>query len=414
MPDKRLLAILDPLWPGRRYPSPERSPDRDVRGVLTALRTLPTPAPRPQFRADLRVQLVAVTERLVTETATAQPLTTRRGQWRNALGRLRLRRPLAVLASAAMVLALLLGGAVWISGSALPGDALYGIKRAKENVQLSVSGDARGSNYLAQAKTRVNEVLTLWTDGVSSTPPPVVASGVGDTAGLMSGAFDEADSDVRDGAKLLAEKAVRDRTADPLAKILDWAPGQIDLLTAIVGAIPPSPLHQRAVASQALAQRALGRATELKAALGCNCQTPAQTDDLGPLPCTTCASGSPSPSGTSSSSVPGGTSSGGTSSAPTSSGGSSSAASYSGAASGAAIGGQAAGVEGAASPTPSLSVSLTPSPSPSDSLSPSPSLDDAGRRAAPPPPLPFSLSLTLSPCVEVSLGPIGLGSCPTP
>src|SRR5439155_23146175 len=60
-----------------------------------------------------------------------------------------LRRPLVAIASAAAVLVLLLGVAVWMSSSSLPGDSLYGVKRASENVQLSLaSGDAeKGRTY---------------------------------------------------------------------------------------------------------------------------------------------------------------------------------------------------------------------------------------------------------------------------
>ena len=52
-----------------------------------------------------------------------------------------LSRPLATLASLALALIVLGGGAVVASASALPGDPLYGLKRAVENVRLSLASD---------------------------------------------------------------------------------------------------------------------------------------------------------------------------------------------------------------------------------------------------------------------------------
>lgn len=302
MPERRPPGRSDHRWSDRRFPDPERSADPEIQTVLTALRTLPRPTPRPEFRSELRTQLVAIAPRLVAEGVSPVAATRDRSPLQQALGRLRPRRPLAVLTSTLAVLVLLLGGAIWVSGRSVPGDALYGVKRANENVQLALTrGDApRGGKRLDRAETRVGEVLTLWTDSVPATPAPVVAAGAGSTAGLMADTLADADAEIRNGSRVLGEKAVRENTAAPLTEIIAWAPGQIARLGAIAAAIPPSALHDRAVASQALAKRALERATALEATLGCQCQTAAGTDDLGPLPCTACASGG-APGGPSSS-----------------------------------------------------------------------------------------------------------------
>ncbi len=58
---------------------------------------------------------------------------------------------------------LLLGGAVLISQHALPGDALYGVKRASEDTEYSLAGGAvdRGTLKLEFAARRIGEVGDL-------------------------------------------------------------------------------------------------------------------------------------------------------------------------------------------------------------------------------------------------------------
>src|SRR4051794_35737826 len=50
-----------------RQPDPEHSRGPRVRALVGQLRTLEAPAPRPEFRDELRAQLVAITPRLVAE-----------------------------------------------------------------------------------------------------------------------------------------------------------------------------------------------------------------------------------------------------------------------------------------------------------------------------------------------------------
>lgn len=56
-----------------------------------------------------------------------------------------------------------LGGISWAASKALPGDPLYGVKRGLENMRASVSGSdqARGEQYLDQARTRLGEIRSL-------------------------------------------------------------------------------------------------------------------------------------------------------------------------------------------------------------------------------------------------------------
>jgi hypothetical protein len=292
------------LVPSRRYPDPATSSDPVISALVNRLAALPPPKPDPQFRAELRAQLVAVTPRLVAEGVTAEDSAApRRGRERALDGvraawrRIPLRRPLVAVGILLAVFALLLTGAVWLSRTTLPGDSLYGLKRASENVQLSLtSGDgARGREYLTLAKRRVDEAARLLSRSGAS-GPAAPGSINAHTAGLITGTLTDADSDLRNASRLLSGQAARTGSADPLPTLLKWTPGQVSRLTAIADRIPAGPLHDRAVSSKLLADRVLERANRLRADLGCSCLVQTSSDDLGPLPCTSPCG--PAPPGT--------------------------------------------------------------------------------------------------------------------
>jgi uncharacterized protein DUF5667 len=309
----------------RRYPDPAASTDPLISGLLHRLATVPPPpGPSPEFTTQLHAQLVAVTPRLVAEDATGTAQ--RRGRRWLPGRRFPLRRPLAVAGALVVIFALLLGGAVWLSSGSLPGDSLYGLKRASENVQLSLTGGtgARAKEYLTLAKRRAKEVGALLSrvSAPAAGAGPLPAGGINTrTAKLITDTLGDADSDLRNASRLLTEQAVTNRSADPLGVLHGAVPDQISRLGSIVNRIPPGQLHERARASEQLAVRVLDRADRLRADLGCSCLTGTPSDDLGPLPCSTpCAApratpGTPgSPSG-----APSGTN--GPGSAPPSSGG---------------------------------------------------------------------------------------------
>lgn len=291
MPDMRALFAL------RRYPDPAISSDPLISGLVTRLQTLPVgPAPSDTFRAELRAQLVALAPRLVAEGVGAPARDastgTRRAGWdRVRAGLLRpLRRPLAVAGTLIVIFALLLSGAVWLSGRTLPGDTLYGLKRASENVKLSLTSGtgARGREYLDLAKKRAQEISDLLARASAlAAGPGAGASGSisSRTEKLIRDTLGDADSDLRNGARLLTGQAVHDASARPLDSLSSWAPGQISRLTSITDRLPAGALHERAAESRALAERALDRATRLRADIGCGCLNSTPSDDLGPLPC---------------------------------------------------------------------------------------------------------------------------------
>jgi hypothetical protein len=256
--------------------------------LISRLRQLPVgQLPDERFKAELRSQLVAITPRIVAESASepaaakALPDPPRAGSRRLAL----LRRPLIAFTGAAAVLVLLLGLAVWMAGGALPGQSLYGIKRASENFQLSVAGSdtSKGEKYLQFASSRAGESSKLVGSG------PVSSH----TASLVASTLRAADSDTRNGVRLLTGSAVSGVSADPLTKIADWLGPQRSRLATLAPKLPAGPARTQDSTSLALLQRVAARISQLKAELGCTCLSTTHTDDLGPLPCPGCVAKSP-------------------------------------------------------------------------------------------------------------------------
>lgn len=127
--------------------------------VVGALRSTPAPSPRPDFSAALR-------ERLMAEADTVLLPRDRTVDDRLTLpvrsARTRRDRRLAVAAGTLAVVGASTSMAM-AAQTALPGDALYPVKRALEDARTGVSvGDgARGSVLLASAAGRLDELTEL-------------------------------------------------------------------------------------------------------------------------------------------------------------------------------------------------------------------------------------------------------------
>jgi len=296
------VPMLGASW--RRSEDPALSRDPRIRAVVGALATLPSPEPSAVFRAELRAQLVAIAPRIIAESATAAPTRTdlpnaarpvgartRPKHADGAIARLRgisLGRPLAVAASVITVFAMLLGGAVWMSQKALPGDTLYGLKRASESVRLSLAGSDtdKAKLYLNFAETRVNEAKGLASRATAEAMGTGAQAGVIDshTADLISSTLGSADSDVKDATTLLTNQAVSSNSSSPLKIITDWAPSQLARLQALAAAVPDGSLRERAQSSASLVHAAATRAQALVPSVVNGCATSTVADSLGVLP----------------------------------------------------------------------------------------------------------------------------------
>jgi len=273
--------------------------------LASRLRSLPGPTPEAGFRADLRTQLVAITGRIVSESETA-PAAASAASSASVAGRTSrvraLRRPVLALASAATVLVLLLGMAVWMSSGSLPGDSLYGVKRASENVQLSMAGSDvdKGAAYLQLAGNRVREAAKLLARPSALPAGRSRGTAAGQlsahTASLVADTLSSADEETQHGMQLLAQAAVAQVSKNPLTKMTDWWPGQNTRMTDIRNRIPAGALRTRAQTSLGLLQRIATRTGQLRTAVGCPCLSRATADELGPVPCNPCVA-APNPGG---------------------------------------------------------------------------------------------------------------------
>jgi hypothetical protein len=403
----------------RRFKDPETSRDPRVSAVVTALRTLPAdavaPAPQPHFRAELRAQLVAVAPRIVAEAATdtapdidtarqsrpvprtaATPARPSRARQPWSFG-----RPLRLAGAALTLCLIVLGGAVWASQRALPGDTLYGLKRATESARLSFasSDTARAKLYLGFAGTRVEEARTLVERSVTESSALSAGARVSSsTAAAVRRTLGSSDSDIRAATRLLTTDAVRTRSGSGLATIRRWAPSQVSRLRQLATMLPSGALRHRAAASSQLVEQAAHRALAVGKSLDTSCVTRSGSDALGIKPCAGTSTGPSSASHHPTQPGTGGptTHPTGTSRPSTAGNGGqhtgSSAQRGSGAPRGSGAGGSGAG----SSSRPSLPIPLPTNPS------------------LPPPTLPsVSLPVSVDSCgVSLPLG-ITLGNCPS-
>jgi hypothetical protein len=380
MREHRVPMLSAPL---RRYPDPELSADPRIYTLLTDLRTLDVaPLPRAHFRAELRSQLVAVAPRLVAEgVAVERPLTeasrpaTTSAPARHAarpappvrlaaVRSLALGRPVAIVTAIVAVFALLLGSAVFISKHALPGDALYSLKRANETVQLSLADGptAKSKAYLNFAGERADEVAALLkrATALAAAPGPSAGGGISaHTASLVDSTLSSGDDDVRNAAQLLGSAAVNGTSTAPLSIMTSWAPGQLSKLQSIVAKLPAGPLQDHASASAQRVSDAMVRAQQLTGMVNCSCLKSGAVDDLGPVPCQPCTSpqSSPLPTLPSAVPVPGRTTGATPANTGASGTGTSSGAGSTDTASG--TGSDSAGDTGSGSPSPKKSLGIT-------------------------------------------------------
>lgn len=161
---------------------------------------LPAEAP-PAFRARLQAEL---------QTAFAAQAGATRGRARPAWSR----RLLPWLVAACVALALALGGTLRVSADSLPGDRLYGVKRAAERLRLAVTIGAasRAALALQLAELRAREIGAL-AEAERPVDPALLAAVVAayDEAARATGASGDAALAAVLGAS--AERAAQDLTS---------------------------------------------------------------------------------------------------------------------------------------------------------------------------------------------------------
>jgi hypothetical protein len=267
---ERFAQLMDEANGGRRHHARSRLDDELAELVATSqqLQSMPISAQAsPSFKRDLRAQLLATAVREGIGS-TAQP----EARPRRAFGRPRQEgfapRPRArgaiVVGIAAGTLAL--SGVSMASGEAMPGDALYGMKRSTERAQLALASSdlTRGQLYLDFARTRLTEAYAVRSD-----PNGFVA------------ALRDMDSETQQGIRVLIASAMAQHDTTALDTIDSFVSSQ-RLLVAQMLDMNPGAGREKVTESLALLKVAEQRAVAARSALACGA-TATGTDLLGPI-----------------------------------------------------------------------------------------------------------------------------------
>ncbi|WP_446211531.1 DUF5667 domain-containing protein [Micromonospora sp. IBSANI012] len=273
----RFAQLLDEANGGRRHHVRSRADDRLTALVGVGQRLV---AARPdvevdaEFRTGLRAMLVATAERegMGAATATTPARTTEPASRGSLLGAVTARQ----IRARGAILVGIAAGAVAVSGisaaseDAVPGDALYGMKRSTERAQLALASSdlSRGQLFLDFARTRLDEAGTLR----------------GDLAGF-SAVLDDMDTDTRQGVRLLTTTAAQRSDPAGLDAVNTFVTGQRKAVGGLLDGASRAE-RDRTRRSLALLDAIRKRSDGLRAAIACGLPAPVGSDALGPAPAT--------------------------------------------------------------------------------------------------------------------------------
>ena len=245
---------------------PEDDEFADELAVVALLRKAAvTAGPDEAAKARMRARVLGAAE--APPTKLDRPVRERRT---GARGRLAV-----ALAAALCLLFSLAGMSLLLSRDALPGDALYGVKRTAESASLGLTfgEESKGYKRLEFAAARVAEIETL-VDRYRE-------SGGGPLGGYLT-ALTDFDADAAAGSRVLAALGSNsDQRA--LEGLRDWAGAQATRLAELRASLPAE-AADRAGTSLDLLDRIAERASALHARVDCASVTSGQADQVGPLP----------------------------------------------------------------------------------------------------------------------------------
>jgi hypothetical protein len=195
---------------------------------------------------------------------------------------------LAVAALALLALVgSLVGMSVLLARDALPGDALYGVKRTAEAASLGLTfGDEpKALKHLEFAASRISEIETLARRYPNPEDAPV--------GGYLT-ALTDFDNDATAGSRQLITLATR-TDGRLLESLRDWSAQQASRLERVASQLPEAARNRQA-ASHGLLNRITARADALLARMDCFQTTSGSYDDIGALPATgQCEESNPAP-----------------------------------------------------------------------------------------------------------------------
>ncbi|MCX4389301.1 DUF5667 domain-containing protein [Micromonospora peucetia] len=278
---ERFAQLLDEANGGRRHHVRSRADDQ-LAALVAVGQRLPVARPAvevdPEFRTGLRAMLLATAEREgigAPATVTTEPASRRsaaepgRNRLLPAVTARRARARGAILVGVAAG-AVALSGISAASENAVPGDALYGMKRSTERAQLALASSdvSRGQLFLDFARTRLAEAATLR----------------GDEDGF-SAVLNDMDADTRQGVRLLTGAAVQRSDPAALDAVNSFLTGQRRAVGGLLDDATRAD-RDRTRRSLALLDAARKRSDALRAAIACGLPAPVGSDALGPVPAT--------------------------------------------------------------------------------------------------------------------------------
>ena len=205
------------------------------------------------------------------------------------------------------VVLVITGTTYWLAQRALPGDALYGLKRAGESVDLSTKGGdvSRGSAYLSISSTRIDEAFELVKRETSAAVPGVRHGNTGISAAgplsphvdeLVHGVLTDGDTAAVTATRLLTTASVSDRAMNPASTVTTWLGDQHTKVGDLVKRLPetsPSTAGGAARHLQRDLARIQTRVKAIAASVKCGTCRFVKSDRLGPLPCRLCPTPAP-------------------------------------------------------------------------------------------------------------------------
>jgi hypothetical protein len=209
---------------------------RDLVGVATALRThdsLSSARPRDEFARDLRARLMAEAAEVLVPSSAPLTLPVRHHGPRE--------RRLVAAASVVVVL----GGTASMAAAAqqaLPGEALYPIKRGIERAEagLSVSTAGKGQDLLRQANDRLGEVEDLLATGSVTATPQVPST------------LEQFTSQAQEGSGLLMDSFEETRDPQTIVAVREFTSHAVTMLQDLARTAPPGAQDELATAALAL------------------------------------------------------------------------------------------------------------------------------------------------------------------
>ena len=206
-------------------------------GVAAALRTAPPVTPRPDFAADLRERLMAAAATELATSATSDAVVDRLTVRSNP-GRRRHERRLTVgIASLAIVGAS--AGTAHASQGSLPGEPLYPVKRAIENVRsgFTPGNDGKGAVILGDADRRLDEVAQL-------------THGSDEHVEQINDALDTFAEQAKKASDLLLSDYQESKDAASIEKLHAFTSDSIDQLTTLEPLLPEGAKQALTAAAQ--------------------------------------------------------------------------------------------------------------------------------------------------------------------